>query len=247
MKRILTIAMQVALAVAFVLSSTHSLWAQDEKPWKDTAELSYVQTGGNTDIVTFSGSNSLDYKFSQRWSASWKISALSAETDSVKTAERYSTDLRTDYNASENIYLYGLGGWSQDKFAGIDTRYYLGPGAGYKILTGDRHLLSVEGGLSYAHEKYVDETENDFLEGRLLGNYEYHFNTKNKFSQTVEYLHNFDDSAKYRVKSVTAITTMLTDIFSLKISYELDYNNKPTPETLEQTDTIFSAALVANF
>ena len=231
----------------FVLISAMAQTAfSQEKVWEDTAELSYVQTGGNTEVLTLSGNNSLKYIMSESWKGTWNVGLLYGKTDGVKNAERYSTDLRTDYEATDVLYCYILGGWLKDEFAGIDERFHLGPGAGYKILTGDRHNLSAEAGLSFAREAYTDGDDNSFLEGRFLGEYEFIFNPKTKFTQNVEYLHNFDEADKFRVNAISGLTTQLTDIFSLKVAYEMSYQNEPTPETLEQTDTRFSTALVVN-
>jgi len=221
--------------------------AAQEKKWEDAAELSYVQTGGNTQVLTFSGSNEVKYSFSEEWTGSWDVGMLYGRTDGLKTAERYLSDLRMDYKVSDTLYFYALGGWLKDQFAGIDRRLYVGPGAGYKILTGDRHFLATEAGLNHAQEAYTDGSDKDFLEGRAYGKYEYVFNPKTKFSQSAEYLHNFNDAKKYRINTVSGLTTQLTDMFSLKVLYEVNYQNKPSPETLKKTDTRFSVALVANF
>jgi putative salt-induced outer membrane protein len=218
-----------------------------ERKWEDAAELSYVQTGGNTDVLTFSGNNSLKYAFTENWTSTWDVGLLYGKTDGVKNAERYFTDLRTDYKASGSLYYYALGGWEQDQFSGIDKRLYLGPGMGYKILTGEKHFLSTEAGINYATETYTDGSDHRFMEGRALGEYEYVFNAKTKFSQTAEYLHNFDDAEKFRINTVSSLITQLTDMFSLKVNYEIKYQNQPSPETLKKTDTLFSVALVVNF
>lgn len=231
------------LIVFFALAQM--TWAED-KAWKDSAELSYVQTGGNTDILTFAGKNTLKYRFSDQWASDWNVGALYGKTDGDKTSERYYTDFRMDYNATERLYYYAIAGWFRDKFSGINRRYYLGPGMGYRILKREHQFLSAEAGLHYAKEEYSDDSGNDFLEGRLLGRYEYVLNSKTIFSQIVEYLQNFDYADKYRINAITALTTMLTDRFSLKVSFEINYNNEPTPETLKYTDTIFSVALVVD-
>ena len=234
------------ICFALILISTGGAFAED-KQWEDSAELSYVQTGGNTDIMTFSGKNTLKYGFSEKLAGTWKLGALYGETDGENNAERYYTDLRMDYKASDELYYYIMTGWLKDKFAGIDKRVYVGPGAGYVFLNSEHQNLSTEAGLSYATESYTDNTDNNFLEGRVLGKYEFIFNPKTKFTQTVEYLHNFDDSEKYRINTLTGLVTQLTDMFSLKISYEINFQNEPSPETLDQTDTTFSVALVVNF
>lgn len=237
----------IILVSLILFSAIAGIASAQEKKWEDAAELSYVQTGGNTDVLTFSGSNSLKYDFSEVLTGTWDIGLLYGKTDGEKTAERYNTDLRLDYDVSDRLYCYAMGGWLQDEFAGIEKRIYLGPGAGYKIWTGEKHYLSTEVGLDYARESYTDGSDNDFLEGRVFGKYEYVFNPKTKFSQTAEYLHNFDDAEKFRINTVTGLITQLTDMFSLKVTYEVNYQNEPSPETLEKTDTLFSVALVVNF
>ncbi len=246
----------VLMSVVLISAITGTSMAQEEattqettqeKNWEDSAELSYVQTGGNTDILTFSGNNLVKYKFSENWKGSWKVGLLYGKTDGVKNAERYNSDLRMDYNVSDVLYYYAKGGWLKDEFAGIRRRLYLGPGAGYNLLTGDRNFLSVEAGLNYAKEKYTDNTDENFMEGRFQGKYEYVFNKKTKFDQDIEYLHNFKDSGKFRINTLTGLTTRLTDMFSLKVSYEMNFQNEPNPDTLKKTDTTFSVALVVNF
>lgn len=238
----------VIILFSLILIPVGAVFAEEqEKQWEDSAELSYVQTGGNTDVMTFSGKNLLKYSFAEKWSGTWEVGALYGETDGVNNAERYYTDLQTNYSASDTFFYYMKAGWLQDKFAGIDKRLYIGPGAGYNFLNGESHYLSAEAGLSYAAESYTDDTDNDFLEGRVLGKYEFVFNPKTKFTQTAEYLHNFDNSEKYRINTLTSLVTQLTDMFSLKISYEIKFQNEPSPETLDQTDTLFSVALVVNF
>jgi len=224
------------------------LEAAEQKRWADEAELSFVQTGGNTDVTTFSGKNKLSHQFSENWSAVWKAAALYGQTDNVKTADRYETDLRLDYAYSERTYAYASAGWLQDKFAGFDQRYWAGPGAGYRFLTGPRHILSSELGANYAREFYTDDTETDFVEGRAYAKYEYVFNDNVKFTQQLEYLQNFQSIDKYKLKSTTDLLTRLTDRFSIKASYEIRYDNQPTPEdeNLKNTDTLLSVSLVVN-
>lgn len=234
----------VALSVVFaVVVEAHG----EEKKWSDEAELSFVDTGGNTDVVSLSAKNQLKYKFTNKLAGSWALGALYGESDGEKNAERYFTELRLDYMFTERLYTFGIGGWLQDEFAGFDARYYVGPGIGYKFLIGPKHLLMGEIGANYAREEYTDGTEKDYAEGRAFGKYEYAFTEKNRFSQSVEFLYDFDDSDNYKINSVTALVSALNSYLSLKASYEVKYNNKPVPETLEETDTILGITLVVSF
>jgi putative salt-induced outer membrane protein len=233
------------LCVAMLLAST-TLWAQ-EKSWSDKAEVSFVQTGGNTDVVSFRLKNLLKYSYSEQWSFKWRANALFAKSDGEKSAERYDTELRADYALSPHAYFYGQSGWAQDKFAGLDQRLFGGPGFGYVFLPGIRHVVGVELGGQFAKEGYTDGTYSDFVEGRAFCGYAFLFNDSVTFSQEVEYLHNFGTSGQFNMIAVTAVRTRLTDRFSLRMAYEIRYDNQPTPEELKKTDTLLSVSLVINF
>lgn len=227
--------------------TTNAFCEEKEKKWSDEAEFSYVKTDGNSDITTLALGNILKYKFSEIFDASWRLKALYGEADGQRNAENYMTEFRGNYLVSKRLYAYGLLGWFRDVFAGFDQRYYGGAGAGYKFLDGPKHLLDGEAGLNYTFEEYVDNTDDDFPEARVFGQYQYAFNEKNRFSQTLEFLDNLNESNKYKAVSVSAVIAQLSTSFSLKVSYEVRYNNKPVSADLENTDTMLGAAIVANF
>jgi putative salt-induced outer membrane protein len=220
---------------------------KDEKRWTDEAELSFVDTGGNTDLMSLSAKNLLTYTFDENLSGMWKLSALYGESDGVKNAERYATEIRLEYLVTEQLFSSIMAGWLKDEFSGIYSRYYLGPGVGYKFLAGPKHFLEGELGVNYVTDEYTDDTEADYMQGRAFGKYEYAFTKKNKFSQSVEFLYDFEESENYNINSETALISALSDYLSLKATYEIKYDNEPVPATLEETDTILSITLVVTF
>ena len=237
---------KILISLFIILAMATGVCAQ-EKKWSNQAELSFVDTGGNTDVTSLSANNLLKYKFSDKLQVSWKLGILYGESDGEKNAESYLSDLRLDYLFAERLYSFVNAGWSKDKYAGIDSRYYAGPGAGYKFLVGPKHFLLAEVSLNYVNEAYIDDTDKDYLGGRAFAEYEYAFTDKNTFSQSVEYLHDFDDRNNYNVNSETALISALSDYLSLKTSYVVKYDNQPVPSTLKETNTILSVTLVVNF
>jgi putative salt-induced outer membrane protein len=162
------------MVLLVVVSMVTAVFAE-EKKWVEQAELSFVDTGGNTDVVSLSAKNLLKYTFSEKLKGAWKLSALYGESDGVKNAERYSTELRLDYLLTDQLFSALIAGWLEDEFAGIESRYYLGPAVGYEFFNGPRHFLVSEVGLNYVKEKYTDGTEQDYPEGRAFGQYQYAF------------------------------------------------------------------------
>ncbi|MDY6855668.1 MAG: DUF481 domain-containing protein [Thermodesulfobacteriota bacterium] len=237
---------------ALIIVSTVALllpgivYAETEK-WSDVAELSYVNSGGNTEVETLAGKNTLKYEFTEDTTGTWKASMLYGKTDDAKTAEQYATEGRIEYKLTDRVFSFVNGGWLKDEFSGINKRYYGGVGSGYKILTGEEHFLNIEAGVNYVKEEYIDGSDRDYMESRLFAGYVYQFSDKDKFSQTVEYLYDFDESENYYVISETSIISAMNDSLSLKVSYFLKYDNMPVPTSLEKTDTILTVAMLVNF
>lgn len=89
------------------------------KVWSDVAELSFVKTGGNTDVENLLINNALKYLFSSSVTGNWNLHILNGETNNTKTAEKYDTELRLDKKYSDRVYSFGNVIWLQDKFAGF--------------------------------------------------------------------------------------------------------------------------------
>ena len=217
----------------------------EEKKITDEGELSYVDADGNSKVTTFSAKNKFTYQFSDVLKGIWKASALNSLSGNQRSAERYATELRADYTLSKRSYTGVFTGWKKERYANLEAQYYAGGLYGYKFFLGPKHFLSSEVGLDYVMEDYYDDTatplvdesatDNNYLRGRIYGEYEFRISEKSKFTQSLEYLHDFDESKNYNINSVTALTTALSDIFSLKTSYELKYDNQPASATTDDT------------
>lgn len=211
----------------------------------DVAEVSFVDTGGNTDTTSLVVKNTLKYQPHEKWQTTWGLKVLFAESDGVKTGENYITDLRLDYRLNERLYSFGLAAWLRDRFAGINNRYYFGAGLGYSILNGPKHNLAAEAGANYTIEEFTDKSNNGFLGARAFTKYDYLFTEKSKFTAWVEYLPDFKDTDNYNFNTEASLTSALNNFLSLKGSYLVKYDNKPAVGATEK-DTIVSLALVMN-
>jgi len=232
---------------AFLLMTSAAAGLADEsKRWQEEAELSFVDTGGNTEVTTLSAKNTLTVGINETTKGTWKFRALYGKSDGTKDAESYFTEIRLDHSYNERLYSFGYGGWFQDKFTGIDSRYYLGAGGGYKAYSGPKHFLLGEAGLTYTTEDYTDNTDNEFLGGRLFGKYEYHFSEKNRFTQSLEWLLDFSKFENWNLNSETALISSLNNWLSLKASYLIKYDNDPV-DNLKKADRVLSITLLMNF
>lgn len=231
----------ILLAGIFLISPVNAA-----EKWSDEAEVSVVSTNGNSKVTTLAAKNLLKVPLSEKISGSWKLQGLYGKNNGVKNAEAYMTELRGDYAQTSRLYYFASAGWFQDKFSNIDSRYVYGLGSGYKLIDGPKHFLLGEAGLTYTMEEDTAGIDSEYLGGRLFAQYAYHINEANKFTQSVEYLPDFEDSKNWMLNSETALVAALNSNFSMKTAYLLKYDNQPGTG-VTKTDTILSVALVANF
>jgi len=223
-------------------------WAETPaKRWSNRAEVSFIQTGGNTDVTTLSLKNLLSYKITDPLSLSAKLEALNSKESGSQTTERYLAELRGDYLFTQRVYGIASATWLRDTFAGIAAHYDGNIGGGYKWMDGPRHILLGEAGATYTYEEYTIDTAENYPGVRLFGKYRFAFTKKNAFSQSVEYLQSLDRTARQVLTSETAVIAALNSIFSLKTSYTVRFHSRPVPADLKKIDTILEVALVASF
>jgi putative salt-induced outer membrane protein YdiY len=102
--------------------------------------------------------------------------------------------------------------------------------------------------VDYVYEKYTDQTDDTFASGNLLAVYEWAFAENNKFVQSVEVYQDFkEEEENFQIESITSLVSKLNSYFSLKSSYQVNHQTNPVDDEKEETDTILTVALVADF
>jgi putative salt-induced outer membrane protein len=252
---------------------------EPKRAWTDEAEFSYVSTTGNAETTTLSFSNKYEYNW-EKAKLTFFASALRADATTVtlenldgsvsetrikeKTAENYELTLGYRRQIKNRLYWYAGTGWYRNRFAGIDDRYGVSGGVGYRIIDRKKHVLDSEVGLGYTWETQVTGLENNFTDSRVFLGYDFIISENAKLDSDLEILPNLDDSDDLRVNWITAVTASLTSKLALRLSYAVKYDRQPavtvippsagappgTPDALyefETTDTILSASLVVKF
>ncbi|MDT8287111.1 MAG: DUF481 domain-containing protein, partial [Elusimicrobiales bacterium] len=80
------------------------------KPWKDSSELSYVKTTGNSRNATLSAKNLFNYDWA-RTSLELSASGLGSKGEEGTTAEQYSAQEKVNCNFSKHNYVFERVGW----------------------------------------------------------------------------------------------------------------------------------------
>lgn len=235
-------------------------------------ELSYVQTEGNTQTEAFS----LDFGGKQAWGAhsvKLDIDALYGSEDRVENKNRIFSELNYDWQFAKYFAINYLVGYKNDKFSGFDYQFYTGPGAKYIALQNDTFLLDFQGNFLYnadqEMERYytdanltdevaypypdgtagltrVDGAYDDYYGYILKGNFSWVIIEGFKFVQEASYRGDFEEQKRYFAFSKSGFESKISDIFSMGISYKVDYTNLP-PEGNERTDTTFMTSLIIDY
>ncbi len=252
---------KIILSLLLLLLLLPSLvFSEEEKApkqsWKDSAELSIVQTGGNSESLTIGFKNLYEYKWESAL-FTFKAGAIRAENTTFiryvlettgevieeetteKTAENYYLDGKYDRKISKNFYWYGGVGWNRNEFAGIENRYYISGGVGNIWWDTEKRKFKTDYGLQYTKETPVFEPQNfddAYAAGRLSYNYFQKIFQASSFSQDFEWITNLEETSDFRVSLLNSLATALNSHISLKIGLDLFFDNEPAFEEIPEVN-----------
>ena len=213
--------------------------------WERKAELSLVSTGGNTDTQTLGLGASVVFR-PGAWTTEARTAFVQSETNDIETAQSLVADLRQSRALTPRIEVFGRYGYLADRFAGIDDRSTVDGGVGFKALLGPVHTLRVDAGLGYSHENRLVGEDLSFALANFGAGYKWQISKTADLTDAAIFTTSFDDAEAWRFGNAFALTALLTQVFSLKLSHDVKVNNSPVTG-FEKTDRLTSVALVAKF
>lgn len=213
--------------------------------WERKAELSLVATGGNTDTQTLGLGASVIFR-PAKWTTEAKTAFVQSETDDIQTAKSLTADVRESYALSTRVELFGRYGYLADEFAGIDHRNTIDGGVGYKALLGPMHTLRLDAGLGYTRENRLVGEDQSFALANFGAAYKWQLSKTADLTDSAIFTASLEDGDAWRFGNGFALTALLSQVFSLKLSHDVKVNNSPV-EGFEKTDRLTSVALVAKF
>ncbi|KAF0151703.1 MAG: hypothetical protein FD189_2552 [Elusimicrobia bacterium] len=233
----------IAALLAFALAAPATA-AGEPKPWKDTAELSYVKTTGNSRNATLSAKNLFNYDW-EKAALELAAAGLGSKGETGTTAEQYNAHEKVSFKFSEHNYAFEKFGWEKNRFANIQDRWDLSLGLGRNLVDAENDKLSLELGGGYIWEDRITSENEDFGTYRGYLKYWHKLSPTAHASQDAEWLGNLNDSNGYRVNAETALTASINSHMSMKASYIWKLVNKPGAG-FRRTDTITGVSLIIN-
>lgn len=209
------------------------------------SEFSYINTKGNTntDSLAFEGkaSKAIDeHKFRAF------LEAYRSSDEGKTSKEKWATELNYDYMLTEKLAFNYMIGYKRDRFSGFDYQFYMGPGLLYNLIDTKKQKLNLQSNLLYALDKPEDKNRDHYLSAKVGFDYNYQILENLKFVQEASYRSNLKDTKQYFIYSKTGIENKINDIFSLGVSYKVDYVAVP-PAEAKKTDRTFLASLIINY
>ena len=258
MRKILTILLFTGL---FTLVGA----ADEEKKFTGHAELSYANTAGNTDTQDVAANLKLNLPFYANdlrfvgnllYSDTTAYDENGSYVDDIRTKNRWDAELNYDYNFNETIAFNYLLGGKGDEFSTFVYQVYTGPGAIVTAVKNDEHDLKFQGNVLYMWDEIredktttpvTEEYMHDYSGYQVSLDYTYQFTQNSKFVQYAMYRSAFDDTTNYFIKSKTTVESKISDVFSMGVSYTVDYTNNKADDVRSYTDNVFLASLIVDF
>lgn len=261
------------LLVASLLLAHTALAADKKLGLENQSELGYVVTGGNSEAETTSFKQLSTYKvtgsvytFTGHYlqsSGQVADTANPGETINQTTAENWSAKLRYDKVITEkwfNVFLSH--GWRGDRFQGVSSGHDTDLGGKYYTANSKSYQQFFELGYRYTRELFTVPSANcgattvgtgncaypEFHYVRLFGKADYVHSKSFSMGIWVEYLPSVVNFSKdQRINFSPYITSVLTDMFSLKVAYLSRYRHERAAGATENTDYTFTTSLIAKF
>jgi putative salt-induced outer membrane protein YdiY len=241
----------VALPTALTAQEGGNDEADDDNPvrWRNTAELSYLVSGGNSAASTLGirmalrrdgprGDLRVDGSMLRTRSTRLNRYAVGTTDDfqvhtdreTERTAERYSAEARYDLNLSSRTYASGSAGWQRNSFAGFRGRTVLALGGGSRWSSADVWELKLGAGVTYTFQTDVDpdpDRDNRFGGVRITMDHERALTSGTDLELKWVVDANAEDTRDLRGDLSQAVSASLTSRLSLKTTLQLLVDNNP--------------------
>ncbi len=220
--------------------------AQAPDLWKGNLELSYIQTGGNSESRTLAAAGKAERMF-DRNKLTGEFSAIYGEKERVASDKAWMARGKYDHFVSPRAFAYLSETFERNVFKGVEIRYTTQAGMGYEFIRTPSDLLKGEAGFGYIRENPISPLDDlGFLSGRLYGGYEHAFEEKTRFLQTVEYLPAVEKGEGFLFREESSLVANLIGNFALKVSYAVYYDSEPQPGFFK-TDRLAKTSVLYTF
>jgi putative salt-induced outer membrane protein len=213
-------------------------------PFKGQAALGYLATGGNTESTNANAALKIELARAA-WAHEFDLSAVTASSNEVKTAEAYKAayEARRSFGENDRSYLFGTAGWRQDQFSAYDRETSQAVGYGRRFVDNAPHVLNAEIGAGSREAELRDgpEERDGILRGAV--DYTWTLSETSRFEQDIVVESGSTNTA---VESVSALKARLVGALAVVLSYRVKRNSDVSAGVAAR-DTFTSVSLEYGF
>jgi putative salt-induced outer membrane protein len=232
--------------VGLVVMSASPSFGEEVDLWKGNLELSYIQTGGNTNSKTLATAGKAERSF-ERAKLTGEFNAIYGEKSGVTSDKAWMGRGKYDHYVSNRAFAYLSETFERNVFKGVEIRYTTQAGLGYEFIKTASDMLKGEAGVGYIRENPIAPFDDlGYATGRVYGEYGHAFDEKTRFLQTAEYLPALKGGEGYLFREESSFIANVMGNLALKVSYGVWYDSSPQPGFFK-TDRLFKTALLYTF
>ena len=243
----------LAIALAVWVAPADALETKEKKlGWTDSAELSFVVTGGNAETAAFGFKN----KLTRTWeSARFQLNAGGIRVETTMrqravdssanpleanspepTAEKYSLSGLYDHNITLQMFWQVGAGWDRNRFAGIKNRYTYVSGLGNSWISTKKLNWRTTYAATFTDQEDEDPVEavdNTFFGVRLTSDLKVKIGDNSSYENILIADFNLDETEDWRGDWIHSVSVSMSSILALKVSLQLLYDNMPSFEEVD--------------
>jgi len=221
-----------------------------QKSYSSSTSFSFLLTSGNTDDRSLGLDTEHNLKSTKNY-FQFKGSIIYSENEGSKDTEFYYSHFQYKAVLKSKAYILGFGKLERNVLSGYNYRLALTVGAGYFWLNSEKFVLSSEAAFGWSLENNIEkDTDSNFslsFPSLLISNaVQLALSSNSELVHQDLILFNLENSADYRISSVSSLSINISKFFSFKISYQLKYSHNPVPG-FKSTDQYLLSSLVLNF
>lgn len=216
------------------------------KPWKGSAEFSFVSANGNSRAQTLSSKNLFSYIFTPADTLEIEGGGLGSRGPQGVTAEQFYAGEKISHKLDDRNYVYEKYRWDRNRFAGVLHRHDMSAGIGREFWKTEKDLLIGEAAPGYLNEERLNDKRKSYASTRFYAKYTRELSAGSRFSQDAEWVQSLADNRDKRIATETAVSAALTTSLAIKNSLVWKHDSRPPAGTIKD-DTVLSVALVATF
>lgn len=212
------------------------------KNWTGQGELGGFITGGNADTRGLSAGVALT-RDGEKLRLNFRANADYQKSNGVTSNEQFAVALEPNYKFNERLFAYGLAQWDRDRPQGIDARYLMSGGLGYRAVATDTVTIDLKAGPAWRRTDFTTLPSTSGIAGLGSANMMWKISPTLTLTEAVNLLWQSPSST---LSSLTALEAKLGGALSARLSYQVRHETNP-PAGLEKTDTLSRITLVYGF